>query len=288
MRYDLKLELYNTADLPEITVVIPTYKTDKGFLKECLKSLKNQSMRSKNISLEIILILNGNQNPYLSLLIDIVNEVFIEEKNVYIRVLYAYDKGVSNARNIGIECALGKYICFIDDDDWVSSHYLEDLYESIKNGSYPLATLYDYVDGKMIEDSYYNKQFVKLKSYGIISLRDIRSWFSLPVIKIFRKKDIGNYRFNTKLTNGEDGLFVFDVLNSKLNFSLTSDKAIYYRRVRSNSLVGKLKSKNLLKRLLHATYLSTLYFVHYFRYGCKYNIIFLGTRMLAPFKHVIK
>lgn len=101
----------------KISVIIPTYKP-QSYLWECLDSLRNQTFPKSDF--EIFLILNGCKDPYQS---QIENYLLIHEI-CNLRLIQTDQLGVSNARNIGLDCANGDYITFIDDDDYVSPYYL--------------------------------------------------------------------------------------------------------------------------------------------------------------------
>ena len=106
----------------KVSVIIPTYKPG-DYLWECLKSLNSQDMPSKDF--EVILILNGCNEPYVSSIGKWTDEHHFDN----LRMIQTDVPGVSNARNIGLRRASGEYICFVDDDDYVSESYLSGLYD---------------------------------------------------------------------------------------------------------------------------------------------------------------
>ena len=104
-----------------ISVIIPIYNTEE-YLEKCVISIINQTY--KNI--EIILINDGSTS------MNCINICQNFEK-VYNNVRF-YNKnndGVSETRNFGIEKANGKYLLFIDSDDWIEKDTIEILYENI-------------------------------------------------------------------------------------------------------------------------------------------------------------
>ena len=103
----------------KISVIIPTY-LPKDYLWECMDSLENQTLSKDEF--EVILVLNGEREPYESNIRKKLHEYTFTNK-----LLYSTPNGVSRARNLGLDHAQGQYICFIDDDDWVSDSYLEEL-----------------------------------------------------------------------------------------------------------------------------------------------------------------
>lgn len=104
----------------EISVIIPTYRPS-SYIYECLDSVFRQTLDESRY--EIVVVLNGDSDPYRS---DILRYASLVGRNV--TLLYTSVAGVSNARNMGLDAASGRYICFVDDDDILSPGYLEGLY----------------------------------------------------------------------------------------------------------------------------------------------------------------
>ena len=140
----------------KISVIIPSYKP-KGYLWECLESLYNQTFPSNDF--EILLVLNGCCEPYKSQI-----EEFLKGKDMCnVCLIQTNQLGVSNARNIGLDRAKGDYITFIDDDDYVSPSYLEELYEKALPDTISLCYPYAFNDGSPeIQLPYYNHKSIRL------------------------------------------------------------------------------------------------------------------------------
>lgn len=105
-----------------ISVILPIYKVEK-YIKKCIESVINQTYTK----LEIILVDDGSPDKCG----DICNEY--SKKDTRIKVIHKENGGLSDARNAGIKEATGKYIAFIDPDDYVDSNYIKILYENIIN-----------------------------------------------------------------------------------------------------------------------------------------------------------
>ena len=103
-----------------ISVVVPIYNVEK-YLKTCIETIIKQTY--KNI--EIILVNDGSTDNSLQ----ICNE--FKEKEKRIKVINKKNGGLSDARNIGLKKAKGKYICFIDSDDFINEKYIEELHSLI-------------------------------------------------------------------------------------------------------------------------------------------------------------
>ena len=105
---------------PTVSVIIPVYNAQDG-IKQCLDSLLNQSFTD----FEIILLNDGSTDNSL----EVIKKY--AAVNDFIRVIDKENEGVAKTRNKGIQLANGKYIVFIDNDDFVDSDYLERFYNAI-------------------------------------------------------------------------------------------------------------------------------------------------------------
>ena len=97
-----------------ISVVIPMHNA-AIYLHRCLDSICNQTYNA----LEVILVDDGSKDNTKNICDDYLLK---DERFVYV---FSEGKGVSCARNIGIDRANAKYIVFIDADDWIDSNYIE-------------------------------------------------------------------------------------------------------------------------------------------------------------------
>lgn len=105
-----------------ISLVVPVYNVE-NFLERCITSLVNQTFEN----IEIILVNDGSTDNSLSIC------EHYKEIDSRIVVINQQNQGLSAARNAGINIARGRYICFVDSDDWVNEKYLEILYKDIDN-----------------------------------------------------------------------------------------------------------------------------------------------------------
>ena len=100
-----------------ISVIVPVYKVEK-YLDRCVQSIVDQTYRN----LEIILVDDGSPDRCPAMC-----DAWAE-KDSRIKVIHKENGGVSSARNMGMKAANGKYVCFVDSDDWVDLRYVEILY----------------------------------------------------------------------------------------------------------------------------------------------------------------
>lgn len=102
-----------------ISVIVPIYNVE-AYLKKCVESIIHQSYQN----LEIILVDDGSPDN-CGLICD---QMAKEDKRI--KVVHQKNGGLSNARNSGIRIANGKYIVFIDSDDWIECDFVSKMYNS--------------------------------------------------------------------------------------------------------------------------------------------------------------
>ena len=93
-----------------VSVIIPVYNVEK-YISEAIESVLNQSL----IDIEVILIDDGSTDNSL-----LICEQFLQKES-RIKLLKQKNSGVSNARNNGLNLAIGKYVFFMDSDDTIDS-----------------------------------------------------------------------------------------------------------------------------------------------------------------------
>lgn len=219
--------------LYEVSVVTPSYKGEKHIVR-LLDSLKNQSL-AKHL-FEVIIIINGERDSTK----DLVEEFKLKNPDMNIRIPYSKLANASNARNIGVKTAKGKYITFIDDDDYVSPTFLEELYNNAALNRIVMAPMADIDENNNINHPNSNKDMVE----GIINdpYTNIGRYFSFTACKLIPSFNLRKILFDVDLTSGEDIVFFANLMTSN-NFEVymvkEESKAIYYRVLRSDSVSRK-------------------------------------------------
>ena len=99
-----------------VSVIIPVYNV-KEYLKTCLDSVRKQSYDN----LQIILVNDGSTDGS-----DLICDE-TSKNDERIVVIHGANTGLSKARNTGLDVATGKFVCFLDSDDWLDSDYIEKL-----------------------------------------------------------------------------------------------------------------------------------------------------------------
>jgi glycosyltransferase involved in cell wall biosynthesis len=262
----------------DISVIIPTFRPD-FYIFECLDSLKNQQFSKDNF--EILLILNGDKEPYYTSINEYINNEFT---GCNIKLLYTDTAGVSNARNIGIEQSHGKYIAFIDDDDIVSESYLLEMYTIVRENKVPLSYVKAFKGDITNTFDYFITRAYERNIGKELSIFNIRSFFSSPWCKLLDYEIIRNSRFDIRFQTGEDALFMFLISNRINELQFTSRDCVYYRRIREGSLTTGNENRYTIIKCLKRIGAYTMIF---FRNPLEYNFPFFLSRILATLKSLI-
>ena len=99
-----------------ISIIVPVYNVEK-YLKKCIDSILNQTYSN----IEILLIDDGSTDNS-----GIICDNF-KKRDSRIKVVHKKNSGVSSTRNYGLDLATGKYISFVDSDDFVECDFIENL-----------------------------------------------------------------------------------------------------------------------------------------------------------------
>lgn len=262
----------------DISVIIPTYKPG-DYIWQCLDSLKDQTLAYDRY--ELIIIVNGCNEPYRSL---IASHLAAWPEALKTSVMQTDQGGVSNARNIGLDMANGRYVCFIDDDDWVSPSYLEGLLNAVsgERGMVIANVLnYDEVRNEIVSDWLTECYERNARQSDKASLMSCRSFMSVACCKLTAREAIGDYRFDTHFKQGEDSLFNAVMSHRLTDFGVASPDVVYYRRLRQ----GSVSRTRALGSVFKDNFLQIVAFSKiYFKGIGKYNTLFFATRILACLK----
>lgn len=107
---------------PLISVIVPVYRVEE-YLERCVKSILSQTYKN----LEVILVDDGSPDQCPAIC------DACAEKDARVKVIHQENKGLSGARNAGIDAASGEYLAFVDSDDYVSPHFIEELYQLLQD-----------------------------------------------------------------------------------------------------------------------------------------------------------
>ena len=226
-----------------ISIIVPIYNVEK-YLERCIESILKQTY--KNI--EIILVDDGSP--------DKCSEICDRYSNIddRIKVIHKQNGGLSSARNAGLDVSKGKYVCFIDSDDWISNEFVEYLYKIAKNNDSDIV-VGQTIDVKSEEEVKIIPQneevYTYSNSYIIENLykQDIKFVPSVQN-KMYKIDIFKDLRFKEGMINEDEEILIKILLNSK---KITiSNKILYYYFLSEDSIMRKkfsLKRLDILKAL---------------------------------------
>ena len=242
---------------PFFSIIVPVYNNEK-YLRSCLDSLLFQSEHD----FEVICINDGSSDHSLAIL-----EEYTEYDKSFL-VINQENSGPSEARNAGLKIARGKYILFLDSDDYfaedtckiLKDKFLSDTrdMDAILFGTrifpeIPKASEWHY-RVLTTESRYFNK--ISQQEFLTIPYLNIYSWrycFSNAFLKS------NNIYFEKDFKYGEDAIFVMSVVTKLEGLLVIPDKLYNYRHYREGSLINEINKDfvtyteiqlKILKRLL--------------------------------------
>lgn len=207
-----------------VSIIVPVYNTEK-YLHRCIDSVLAQTY----INFELLLIDDGSKDNSGK----ICDEYAAKDSRV--QVFHKENGGVSSARNLGLEFAVGEYICFIDADDWVDAGYIETLLPANGEEMVVCSVVIEEEEKYCLticDKEYRHEDWACSLNYLIEHMTICCPW-----CKIMRRDIIERYhiRFDVKVSAGEDMLFVYDYISTGLNSVRTISAPLYHYYVADNT-----------------------------------------------------
>ena len=226
--------------MPAVTVIVPVYNCAK-YVAECISSLKGQTLSQ----FEAIVIDDGSLDESLSAAHDAV------AGDARFTVLaHGENRGLSAARNTGLDRATGEYVVFLDSDDYLAHDALEKLVgrarsQRLDDLYFSAVSFYDGAGARNV----LREDFSQRPSFeGVASGRELFTFFqeqgqfhtqaALRMVKRQLLEDHG-IRFVEGILH-EDILFTFLTLNASARSSFLNEP-LYRRRMREGSIMGRAK-----------------------------------------------
>lgn len=218
--------LLDHSDL--ISVVVPVYNVEL-YLAQCINSILSQTYKN----LEIILIDDGSTDSSPQ----ICDEFALEDGRI--KVIHQKNGGLSDARNTGISLCTGKYIAFIDSDDFVDYEYFSFLHRLIRSGEYQISICNPY-PFKNEKDIAYRPMKETIKEMNGTEALEImlyqRHFDTSAWGKLFLRELFSNIRFPTgKIFEDMGTIYKTLLVSSNVIFS---NKELYFYRQRTSSISG--------------------------------------------------
>ena len=218
----------------KVSIIVPVYNTGK-YLRKCLDSLVKQDFSDY----EIIVVNDGSRDNSAEIIAEYVS------KYDNVKGFLKENGGLSSARNYGIKKASGKYITFVDSDDYVEVNFLKELYEAITSDDSDIAVCefsYVYENGNS-QRSYSNLNYTSdsLKKYLLTP--------PMAPIRMFKKELFNYLKF-------KEGIYYEDLdlcpklvkYAKKISFV---DLSLYNYLMRDNSIMHQKELNTKLEDIYH-------------------------------------
>lgn len=262
--------MYKTIRTPKISIIVPVYNKNK-YIPRMLECITNQTFRD----FEVLIVDDGSTDGSGSTCENIA------ARDERIEVIHTENRGVSAARNLGIKNAAGKYICFVDADDWLDNQYLEKLYNAIKLNKADMSTSAYIESKKSCEQILGIKSGANDETFELILSNSLCNLWN----KLFIKEKIA-HMFDESISTCEDCIFCLSYyLDNKAKIAWVSDTLYKYiihdkgltQKYCSNAMRGvnqwytlnvvlakKIKDKALRKKAFNHINIMYLYIVYTF------------------------
>jgi len=208
----------------ELSIIIPVYNAEK-YIKECLDSIMVCGIKE----MECILVNDGSRDSSFA-----ICQNYVEKDNRF-KLVDKENGGVSSARNTGIGEAIGRYIMFLDADDYMDSAAWSEIADCIKEHKYDFVA-YSYFtlhrDAVVKEELFTIEEKectdkTKIREFMLASSCLNTCWGKLFLLKKIIENDI---EFCTDLKIGEDFVFVADYFHICTAAIIKNKPILYYRK----------------------------------------------------------
>lgn len=204
-----------------ITIAVPIYNSER-YLKFCIESIINQSYEK----LDILLINDGSTDNSLQICKEYA------EKDKRIRIITQENKGTGYSRNVAIHYSKGKYITFVDSDDFIDCEYVKKLYLMCKeyNTDISIVNFYDTKDYSFRNNGEFNKKSL-LSNIDVLKklLEGNNCLYVLPCCKLYKKiLFTDNHIVYPENIIAEDEAVTYKLIYYAKNIVISSERLYYY------------------------------------------------------------
>lgn len=214
-----------------ISVIVPVYNVEK-FLPRCIESIRAQTYKK----IEIILVDDGSPDQCPKICDNYAKD------DDRIKVIHKKNGGLSDARNMGIECAKGEYLCFVDSDDYIAPTMLEHLLNAIQENKTKLA-----ICNFQVVDEYGQRVFEEERSpivKGCFSAQkllpklynDLGWYYVVAWNKIYHRSLFDTIRFPQGKIH-EDEYIIAQIIYEAQNISCIDSEEYIYTYNRKGSIM---------------------------------------------------
>lgn len=227
-------EIERGVFLELISVIVPIYKVEE-YLDQCIKSIVEQTYRN----LEIILVDDGSPDSC---------PLICDEWAKYdhrIIIIHKENGGLSDARNTGLHKSSGKYISFVDSDDWLAPDFFEILYYSITKNNAQIAAggIVKVYENYQEQDQFIYDQQIFTSEEALETLMQGRGFYAVAWNKLYKKSLFDGIEFPLGKLH-EDEFVTYKLIGKSTKLTLCQE-AIYFYRQRKCSIMQEWSIRHL-------------------------------------------
>lgn len=227
-----------------ISIVIPVYNVE-SYIERCLESVLNQSIKK----IEIILVDDGSPDKCP----EICDRY--QREDTRIKVIHKANGGLASARNAGMQMAVGKYLFFLDSDDWLELDGLESLYQVAEEQQVDFVKYRAIRTGwpglnenapcmvepvRELREGYYSKEQIIKEVYPRLLATSqltmgavVGAWGALYRLDFLRKNHLAFYE---EVKFSEDLIFSANVVRAADSFYFVDKPGVYHYFYNTNSI----------------------------------------------------
>lgn len=220
---------------PKISVIVAIYNTPEKYLRKCIESIINQTLKE----IEIILVNDGSQEETRKICEE------YEQKDERIKLINQVNQGEAVARNVGIQNATTEHITFVDSDDWIEATMCEKVNNFIKNIDYDIIIFNCYVDypKKSIKNKFYPKEGllneqdieqIQLQNIekGIVQYYPPETNISVPWAKVYKKEFIqkDDLQYVPNIIRMPDAIFNMEAFEKAKKIYIYNEYLYHYQK----------------------------------------------------------
>ena len=215
---------------PVISVIVPVYNK-KRYIERTLQTIQQQSLRN----FECLLIDDGSTDGSGE-----ICDVFAERDSRF-KVFHIPNGGVSNARNLGLDQALGDYVTFVDADDEMHNVFLENLYECAAYSQAPIVIgnlkkiWGDREDSLVLPIPYQGRYDMDSLLPDFARVQTDTGIYGFCAAKLLKREIIGDLRFDCKIKLAEDLDFYLELYPKVDTVCFDTKPYYYYLQAAENS-----------------------------------------------------
>lgn len=230
---------------PLISIIVPCYNVEQ-YLETCVNSVLNQT----NPNWELILVDDGSSDNTPSLC------DHFSRMDTRIKVIHKKNGGLVSARNAGYEAVTGKWLTYVDGDDWISTTFCEKMQNQVcvhKDVDLIFFCALQELEGKTVEGKWNWSQYINEKIYGKSeNLRlsayslNYNSGLSDVWAKVYRVSWCKEFdiKHNPTLRQGEESVDYVMRAFYYANKTLFLNDRLYHYRYNNNSISKRIDEKN--------------------------------------------